>query len=320
MLQMVGSVWFFPTGSALQSVADWQQNLGSGAHLEGANLLSYDHVAGDYTYLASDLTPAYNNTSYDETGEGGKVSSVLRSLVYLHQEDRLVLFDRVSSTEPGFKKKWLLHTVNKPDMSNLKVVVGSAENGILQSNASIVRVRNGEGRLQIQRVLPENATIRLVGGKDYQFYVEADGDDSALDGVNFSGGAAFKPWFDIGSWRVEVQPTREQTDDEFLISLLPAIGEFRTETLRPLEVGNSARAVYDKYAIYVFVKKLRDTQLSFSTLSTHKKVYFFGLPARRRVDVKFVDKSSSVKSNAQGVIVLPLLDAAGSGKRIVASW
>ena len=212
-----------PTGSAVGSVADWLSNLGQGQHLEGGDVVHFAHREGELTSVAADLTPAYNAPGHDEGGSGGKVRRVLRQLVYLAEEDRLIVYDQVTTTDPSYTKKWLLHTVQRPEAEGLRVLAGAPENGILETGADRARVQNGRGHLLVRRFLPEDGRLRLVGGPDYRYYVEADGDDSDLDGRNVVEGANEKPWFDLGQWRIELQPGAARASDEFLVVLTPGL-------------------------------------------------------------------------------------------------
>jgi len=125
-----------PTGDSLSSVADWRQNLGAGLHLEGGRILAYRHQANAYTYVAADLTPAYNNPSHDSGGSGGKVTSVTRQLLYLNKEDRLIIHDRIATVNPAYPTKWLLHTRTRPAATGMKLIQGKGDNGILETTAS----------------------------------------------------------------------------------------------------------------------------------------------------------------------------------------
>ena len=107
----------FPTGSGIQSVSDWAEKLDSKNHLAGGRINHYRAVYGEYVYISSDLTKAYNTPGHDEGGRGGKVREVKRDLLYLANEDRLLIHDRIVSTDASYTKKWLLHSVNQPPVA-----------------------------------------------------------------------------------------------------------------------------------------------------------------------------------------------------------
>lgn len=64
--------------------------------------------------------------------------------------------------------------------------------------------------------------MRKIGGPDYRYYVETDGDDSDLNGRNMVEGARDAPWFDAGLWRLEIQPPPVRKKDRFLVALAPS--------------------------------------------------------------------------------------------------
>jgi hypothetical protein len=214
-----------PTGSAVTSTADWKENIEKGRHFEGGKIVAYENAEPDFTYINSDLTHAYNSKYCDDNGKNGKVSLVNRQMVYLFAEDVLVVYDEVESTKADYVKKWLLHCWNKPETDHERVLVGAVDNGILQSTDAVATIRNGKGKLTVERLLPRDGIFRKVGGPDYRYYVETDGDETRLDGVNFIEGALERPWFEAGMWRLELQPQVPSIRDQILVVLKPSLGE-----------------------------------------------------------------------------------------------
>lgn len=104
----------------------------------------------------------------------------------------VVIFDRVESTKPEFEKGFLLHTVNKP---------------IVNGNMTVTE--NNGGRLSCLTVLPEQATLKLVGGPGKEFWV---------NGVNYpiDEKAKTRSGLEPGAWRLEVIPKAEKTMHYFL--------------------------------------------------------------------------------------------------------
>ncbi len=200
------------TGCAqcIQSLAEYQSNLGAGKHYEAGDITAFFHT-DNYDYVASDITPAYNSTTYTYGSNTPKVSIVQRELVYL-RPNVLFVFDRVRSTDAAYEKAWLLHSSNKPQTTSETVVQGSADNGILTSSDDVFRVDAGTGRLFVQTLLPANQTLRKIGGADYRYW---------SDGANRTGGASGYEtgYAEPGLWRVEVVPGAAQTDDVFLHAL-----------------------------------------------------------------------------------------------------
>ena len=74
-----------------------------------------------------------------------------------------VVFDKVTSTNKEFKKKWLLHSVEEPEVNGTTTVISRTKEGY-------------NGKLVNKTMLPSSFTIDKVGGAGYESYV---------DGVNY---------------------------------------------------------------------------------------------------------------------------------------
>lgn len=268
-----------PTGSAISSIEDFKANLNRGMHYEGGQIEAFSHSADDYTYLAADLTPAYNNSRYDEMNAGGKVSRVRRELLYLEKEDRLLIHDHVVSTDPSYVKKWLLHTASKPVVDDARVLVGNVDNGILETSQAIAVVDNGRGHLDVQRLYPRDAVMRLIGGPDYRFYVEADGDDAVLNGTDLTEGVKEAKWFDTGLWRIEIQPAHPQIDDHFLVALHPRLDAHAAPPLSAVETDQAdVRAASTERSLVVFLGQDATPPVEMVLAARPSQLYVSGLP------------------------------------------
>ncbi|KKM41863.1 hypothetical protein LCGC14_1563490 [marine sediment metagenome] len=215
------------TGGKVRSVEWWSARKTTGENYETGDITAFANVDGDYTYTAGDITRAYNSTLYDSEDQGGKVSLVTRQVLWLQDVDALVVFDRVNSTNAGYKKKWLLHTPNKMIGGTEVVAVGSPDNGIIEVDGGTIAgntlsMTNGDGKLFLQVVLPASYTINKVGGVDFRYYVEDDGNDAdGYDGSNHQGEYVEQSYNDYGDWRIEVSPAQPSTFDTFLNVLSP---------------------------------------------------------------------------------------------------
>ncbi|MBE9541733.1 MAG: hypothetical protein IMF01_05390, partial [Proteobacteria bacterium] len=127
----------------------------------------------EYVYSAADGTPAYNSNLICSPWNTPKVSMVQREFVYLRspdgEKDYFIVFDRVNSTQPEFKKIWLLHTIGKPVFDgDYKTAVGNEEGGIAFSeNSSLVTISQKTARFFCKTLLPlpENRVINRLGGE-----------------------------------------------------------------------------------------------------------------------------------------------------------
>ncbi len=160
-----------------------------------------DAVTPDYSYIKGDLTDAYSS----------KMEDFKRSFVFLNLKNdehpaALIVFDKVTSADANFKKTWLLHSENEPDISGDTVTLERTENGY-------------NGKLVNRTLLPssENAEITKIGGAGNEFFV---------DGVNYPQ----EPWSEdsteAGAWRVEVSPKNKAETDVFLnvMQVMDAVG------------------------------------------------------------------------------------------------
>ncbi len=149
-----------------------------------------DEISPEYSYIAGDITNAYTQ----------KVSKVTRSMVTFNTGGEtypcvLVVFDRVVSANPGFKKTWLLHTIQEPTIAGRTV--------------SVVRDEaDYDGKLVVESLLPEKASVTKVGGPGKEFWVESVGKNYRQHKDH--------PAAEPGAWRVEVSPTTPSRPDEFL--------------------------------------------------------------------------------------------------------
>ncbi len=155
-----------------------------------------DDVVPDYSYIAGEITDAYSVS---------KVSSVTRSMVTFNTHDEkypcvFVVMDRVISTDPGFKKTWLLHSIQEPEIKGRTTTI----------------IRDGEaygggeygGKLVVETLLPEKTNISKIGGPGKEFWVESTQ-------TNYEAkpkGDAAEP----GAWRIEVSPVVQSKWNVFL--------------------------------------------------------------------------------------------------------
>ncbi|MHC4112600.1 MAG: heparinase II/III domain-containing protein [Planctomycetota bacterium] len=163
---------------AVTDAADWQK----GRQLyDIADILGFEDK-GDYVYTAGDCTRSYSPK---------KLEYFTRQIVFL-RPGTFVIFDRLCSKNPHFKKTWLLQAMKVP---------AETEDGLV--------VTNGKGRLFIQMLLPDKPEVNIVKGYELYSY----------------GGKTYPPVRDIGpapECRIEISPTRQQAVEYFLHVLTAA--------------------------------------------------------------------------------------------------
>jgi heparin/heparan-sulfate lyase len=145
-------------------------------------------IGTNYTYLKGDLTAAYS----------GKVREVKRSFVFLDLGSgavpaAMVVFDRVVSANPAFRKYWLLQSVSDPKVAGSRAIVS--------------------GRLVNTTLLPtpDNLQSEIIGGPGKEFWVF---------GKNYPN-ATVPPDPEVGGWRVQLSPKQSAAEDLFLNVLQP---------------------------------------------------------------------------------------------------
>ena len=147
-------------------------------------------VTPEYSYIAGDITDAYTD----------KVSEVTRSMVTLNLGDAnypasMIVFDRITSADPTFKKTWLIHSIQEPTVDANTIT-------ILRDEGDYA------GKLVTESILPVNPTITKIGGTGYQFWVE----DSSTNYMVVPSNSSDEP----AAWRVEVVPSVNEVDNVFL--------------------------------------------------------------------------------------------------------
>ena len=167
-----------------------------------------DPYVPDYTYLKGDIAAAYSD----------KVSAYERSFQFLNLKDEehpaaMLVFDRVVSADPAFKKSWLLHGLEEPEITGNQTVFRDTRKGY-------------NGKLTVDTLLPspDNTSIEAVGGEGKEFLVNGTNywAETLQGGVNEGGG-----------YRIEVSPKKAATEDYFLNVL--QVGDNEPDT-PPLEV------------------------------------------------------------------------------------
>ena len=181
-----------------------------------------------YTYLKGDLTKAYLSR---------KCEHYDRSFMFLNLFDEevpaaLIVYDRVTSTNPDFKKTWLLHTQEKPEISDHQIV---AERTL----SSTIYDMGYNGKLTVDNILPKQADITVVGSEEEGW--------SNIRGTDWTGLPSANKTTEGNSYRVEISPANAAKSDTFLNVLqvtdagtdhyMP-VTEIETETLYGVQISD----------------------------------------------------------------------------------
>ena len=150
-----------------------------------------DPMEPAYTYMKGDMTDAYTD----------KVENFQRTFMFLNFFDEdypaaLMVFDDLTTSNPSFKKKWLIHSQEEPT--------------VYEEDKSFTIKRTEllyNGRLINQALLPEKVEFTKIGGPGHEFEV---------GGINWAATPIDPKTTDSGNWRIEVSPSIEAKQDYFL--------------------------------------------------------------------------------------------------------
>ncbi len=197
-----------------------------GQHRQLGSEVTAFETDNDFVYVAGDGTASYLHGD-EELGE--KLERVTRQIVFV-PPGLFVVFDRVASTDPSYRKEWLLHTAHRP---NLPAEQTTDDGRILGAGgARWFTAAHDEGRMLCRTLLPADAQIELVGGPGREF--EAAGRNWEID----TGNLTEEQLALMGQWRVEVSPGAERAEDVFLHVI--EVGDAEGPDALPLEFPEDA--------------------------------------------------------------------------------
>jgi heparin/heparan-sulfate lyase len=152
-----------------------------------------DSQSPDYTLLQGDITAAYSK----------KVRKVTRSFVFLNFHNpqvpaALVVFDRVISAQPDFRKFWLLHVQEEPRLDTGSAVIEVTQYG-------------GSGRLTLDALLPAVPALAKIGGPGKEFWVFGQNYTNEVEPQRLA-----RSSMEPGAWRLELSPKAASEEDLFL--------------------------------------------------------------------------------------------------------
>lgn len=218
-----------PTSFMCVSLEDFQSQRHAGPHLERGDITAFKTIPGKFDYVSADITPSYNSVIYAEQGCKPKVSLVTRQFLYVRPQDIFIIYDRVNVTNPEFTPKFVLHVPSKPFSESERLLLGnSVDNGIIETtNRIFISENTSGGRLSHLVLLPESARTLKIGGTNYCFYVEQDGNQqNGFNGTNIDIKrdikkeylAKLQKW-----WRIEVEPVTPSIENRFMNVLVPQL-------------------------------------------------------------------------------------------------
>ena len=112
-------------------------------HFESGDFIGFLETK-DFLYVAGDATKAYSDK---------KLKSFVRRIVYI-RPGTFIILDKVISKKAEYKKTFLLHTVNKPELKN-----------------GLISALSGGAKLVMQSFLPEKREVKIIGGPGKEYFV-----------------------------------------------------------------------------------------------------------------------------------------------------
>jgi heparin/heparan-sulfate lyase len=184
-----------------------------GQHQQLGSILNAFETNDDYVYVAGDATKCYLHGSRSALPE--KCTLVTRQIVFL-LPNHFVIFDRVETTDPAYRKDWLIHTAYEPAIEG-----------------RTLRADHGKGRMYCTTLLPEDAKRTPVGGPGKEFLAAGRNWEILSDGLSKEELAL------MGQWRVEITPGVPRKSDAFLHVI--QVGEQMLEAMDEVELLRRAQ-------------------------------------------------------------------------------
>ena len=184
-----------------------------GQHRQLGSVLEAFETGDDFVYVAGDATACYQHGVVPREGQpdlGEKCTLATRQLMFL-LPNHFVVFDRVTTTDPTYRKDWLVHTAYEPEISG-----------------KTIRADHDRGRMLCRTLLPADALLTPVGGPGKEFLAAGKNWSIVDRGLKPENRAM------MGQWRVEVTPGQPRTEDVFLHVI--QVGDQRLDAMDPVEL------------------------------------------------------------------------------------
>jgi len=170
---------------------------------EGVGKITAYASCPEWTYACGDASRSYSPDC---------VKAFTRQVLYI-RPDTFVIFDRVESVKPELPKRWLLHTMEKPEP------VGGEMKEVRPGYHSITgdtfTAAHMGGRLFCKSLI--GGTIEAIGGRTHRFEVNGKNRDMPQSWYDKTGDREnFRLKNTFGEWRVEVTAKPGKAADIFL--------------------------------------------------------------------------------------------------------
>ena len=218
-----------------------------------------DKINPRYNYISGDITNAYAQS---------KVEKVKRSMLTINtgvQETPaiFVVFDQIISTDPAFKKTWLLHSIEKPTISGRSFTVR-------RTGEEFSGEGTYGGKLFVQTLLPKDADLRTVGGEGKEFWIESTQ-------TNYEA-TSREPGAEPGAWRMEVSPKNAGKEISFLHAMIVSpITTAEKNRFQHTDLNWAERVDGENYTLIFSKTDNYQNKMSFTVHKGTKGVFISGL-------------------------------------------
>lgn len=225
-----------------------------------------DHAIAEdnsYSYIRGDITKAYSSA---------KASNVQRAMAFISTDDSnisafMAVYDKMSSVNASLKKTFILHSQTEPSISGKTATVvntGAAYNG----------TGNYGGKMTVNSLLPQNASITKVGGSSAAY---------SVNGTNYPA-SSVDQHSEPGWGRIEISPASSNINDDFLTIMTVSDADNQTVVTPELISGASLTGAKVQNKVVLFSNETNteknrvQQQASFSVSSSSTLDYMvFGL-------------------------------------------
>lgn len=177
-----------------------------------------------YSYISGELTNAYSD----------KVEYYKRSMVFADLANDIypaafIVYDRMKSADASFKKTWLMHSQQKPEITDNIITIKRTDEDF-------------DGKLTDRVLLPEAHNIEVIGGDNNEMFTV--------------GGLLMAPkanTIEGGNYRIELSPRNENLEDEFLNVMYVSDASGNAPELRSTKVETElfvGASVYDRIVLF----------------------------------------------------------------------
>ena len=294
---------------SLQPAPKWETSYGRAQ--ETGDITAYEVAKNySYSYVAGDITDAYNNPKYSYEKDGRynkpKVDMVNRALLYLDKKF-LIVFDRVNTMDPDYRKAWSCHFQGEPFVDgkltrqfqpgHIEEYEGSNISTVWSDGINLPPNPKDPGKLLIRTLLPENHYIRKIGGKGYKFW---DGEKNRPPVKSDYGQQ------DTGNWRIEVSPSIPSKFNHFLHVLYPCDKEVKkipTTKLIRSKHGNAVGLSIEKWIVMFGNKSTIPRTIEYRVPSSKPCTHYVAdLQKNKTYQVVTEDKKIEKKTSSEGTI------------------